>query len=89
MRVAFFEIKNWEKSYFKKKLKGHVLKLFAVTLNLENVNEIKDFDAVSVFVYSKVDAQIIAALPNLTGGDKVHGIRPYRLRSVQRKENYR
>ena len=65
MRVAFFEIKNWEKSYFKKKLKGHVLKFFAVTLNLENVNEIKDFDAVSVFVYSKVDAQIIAALPNL------------------------
>ena len=65
MRVAFFEIKKWEKSYFKKKLKGHVLKFFAVTLNRENVNEIKDFDAVSVFVYSKVDAQIIAALPNL------------------------
>ena len=65
MRVAFFEIKNWEKSYFKKKLKGHVLKFFAETLNLENVNEIKDFDVVSVFVYSKVDAQIIAALPNL------------------------
>ena len=65
MRVAFFEIKNWEKNYFKKKLKGHVLKFFAVTLNRENVNEIKDFDAVSVFVYSKVDVQIIAALPNL------------------------
>ena len=65
MRVAFFEMKNWEKNYFKKKLKGHMLKFFAEKLNLENANEIKDFDAVSVFVYSKVDAQIIAALPNL------------------------
>jgi len=65
MRVAFFEMKNWEKNYFKKKLKGHMLKFFAEKLNLENVNEIKDFDAVSVFVYSKVDVQIIAALPNL------------------------
>ena len=65
MRVAFFEMKNWEKNYFKKKLKGHMLKFFAEKLNLENVNEIKDFDAVSVFVYSKVDAQIIASLPNL------------------------
>ena len=65
MRVAFFEMKNWEKNYFKKKLKGHMLKFFAETLNLGNVNEIKDFDAVSVFVYSKVDAQIVAALPNL------------------------
>ena len=65
MRVAFFEMKNWEKNYFKKKLKGHMLKFFAEKLNLENANEIKDFDAVSVFVYSKVDTQIIAALPNL------------------------
>ena len=65
MRVAFFEMKNWEKNYFKKKLKGHMLKFFAETLNLGNVNAIKDFDAVSVFVYSKVDAQIVAALPNL------------------------
>jgi D-lactate dehydrogenase len=65
MRVAFFEMKNWEKNYFKKKLKGHMLKFFAEKLNLENVNEIKDFDAVSVFVYSKIDAQIVASLPNL------------------------
>lgn len=65
MRVAFFEMKNWEKNYFKRKLKDHMLKFFAETLNLENMNEIKDFDAVSVFVYSKVDAQIIASLPNL------------------------
>lgn len=65
MRVALFEINNWEKNYFKKKLKGHVLKFFTETLNMENVNEIKDFDAASVFVYSKIDAQTIASLPNL------------------------
>ena len=65
MKIAFFETNNWERSYFKKKLKGHVLRFFAETLSLENVNEIKDFDAISVFVYSKIDARIIDALPNL------------------------
>jgi len=42
-----------------------MLKFFAETLNMENVSEIKDFDVVSVFVYSKVDAHIIESLSDL------------------------
>jgi D-lactate dehydrogenase len=32
---------------------------------LENAPEIKDFDAVSVFIYSKIDEKIIREIPNL------------------------
>jgi len=65
MRIAFFEIKDWEKRYFRRRLKGHVLKFFDGTLSLENVPEIKDFDVVSVFIYSKIDKQVISGLTDL------------------------
>ena len=34
-------------------------------LSLENAQQIKDFDAVSVFIYSKIDEQVIREIPNL------------------------
>jgi D-lactate dehydrogenase len=65
MRIAFFEVKEMEEEYLKKKLDGHVLKFSNEKLNLENVPQIKDFDSVSVFIYSKIDEQIIQEIPNL------------------------
>ncbi len=65
MRIAFFEVENWEEKYLKKKLNGHILKFSNGKLNLENAPQIKDFDAVSVFIYSKIDEQIIRKIPNL------------------------
>lgn len=65
MKVAFFEIKNWETKYFKKKLKSETLKFFPEPLTSENAGEVRDFDAISVFVYSKIDAPTIVSLPNL------------------------
>lgn len=65
MKVAFFEIKNWEINYFKKQLKTDMLRFSPEPLTAENASHISDFDAVSVFVYSKIDAQLIKSLPNL------------------------
>jgi D-lactate dehydrogenase len=65
MRIAFFEVKELEEEYLKKKLDGHILKFSNEKLSLENVPQIKDFDSVSVFIYSKIDEQIIQAIPNL------------------------
>ena len=65
MKIAFFEVEDWEEEYLKKKLNGHVLKFSNEKLNLENAPQIKDFDAVSVFIYSKIDEQIIREIPNL------------------------
>jgi D-lactate dehydrogenase len=65
MRIAFFEVKDWEEEYLKKRLDGHLLKFSAEKLSLENTQQIKDSDAVSVFIYSKIDEQIIREIPNL------------------------
>jgi D-lactate dehydrogenase len=65
MRIAFFEVEEWEEEYLKGKLNGHQLKFSNEKLSLENAAQIKDFDAFSVFIYSKIDEQIIQAIPNL------------------------
>jgi D-lactate dehydrogenase len=65
MRIAFFEVNGWEEKYLKNKLKGHFLKFSKEALNSENAQQIKDFEAVSVFIYSKVDEQTIQEIPAL------------------------
>ena len=65
MRISFFEVEEWEEEYLKKKLSGHQLKFSNEKLSLENAQQIKDFDALSVFIYSKIDEQIIREIPNL------------------------
>jgi D-lactate dehydrogenase len=65
MRIVFFEVSSWERNYLKKRIKDNFLKFYNETLGLENVEEVKDFDAVSVFIYSKIDKEVIRNLPNL------------------------
>jgi len=65
MKIAFFEIKGWEKKYLKNKLKGHSLEFYNEPLSLENVKRAKSFDIISVFIYSKITGQIIRKLPKL------------------------
>jgi D-lactate dehydrogenase len=65
MRIAFFEVDHREEKYLKNKLKGHFLKFSKEALNSENAQQIKDYDAVSVFVYSTVDAQSVQKIPRL------------------------
>ena len=65
MRIAFFEVEAWEEKYLKKKLNVHQLTFSNEKLSLENAAQIKDFDALSVFIYSKIDEQIIQEIPNL------------------------
>ncbi len=65
MRIIFFEIKGWEKSFLKRNLKGHYLEFYGEQLNLENAKKAKDFDAISIFIYSKMDSQTLENLPKL------------------------
>jgi D-lactate dehydrogenase len=65
MRIAFFEVKDWEEEYLKKRLGSHLLNFSSEKLSLETAQQIKDSDAVSVFIYSKIDEQIIREIPNL------------------------
>lgn len=65
MNIAFFEAKDWEKSILKSRLKSHRLKFYASPLSSENLKDIRDCDAVSVFICSKVSKEVISALPKL------------------------
>ncbi len=65
MKIAFFEIEGWEKKYLKNKLKTHTLEFFKEPLNKDNAQKIKNFDIISVFIYSKINKQIIKKLPKL------------------------
>lgn len=65
VKIAFFEIHEWEIAELKKSIKGHTLKFYSEALTPENAGEIKDFDVVSVFIYSKINADVLAKLPNL------------------------
>ena len=65
MKIAFFEVSGWEVPVLKAKLRKHSMKFFSEPLTLENVNFAKGFDIVSVFIYSKVTAEVIHKLPRL------------------------
>jgi D-lactate dehydrogenase len=64
-KLAFFEIEDWEKKYIKSKLKKHELKFFNERLNKKNIKEIKDFDIVSVFIYSYINKNLLTKLSKL------------------------
>jgi D-lactate dehydrogenase len=65
MRINSFEVEDWEEEYLKKRLNGHLLKFSREKLSLDNVQQTKDSDAVSVFIYSKIDDQILQEIPKL------------------------
>jgi len=65
MKIIFFELKGWEKSYLEKRVKKHLLEFDSDQLDFENVKKAKDFDIVSVFIYSKIDKRILQKLPKL------------------------
>jgi len=65
MKIAFFEIKGWEKPFLRRGLKGHTIEFFNDPLNAQNVELVKDFDIVSVFIYSFINAEILKKLTNL------------------------
>jgi len=66
MKIAFFEMKEkWEEEYIKKNLKGHSLYFFEQELDKFDLNKTKDFDIISVFIYSNVTKEIVSKLKDV------------------------
>lgn len=65
LHIAFFELEDWEMDYLKSALPNVKLKLFRDKLVNDNVKEILDCDAIGVFIYSKINKEILDKLPNL------------------------
>lgn len=66
MKIAFFEILEQEKKdYFSQNLTGHELEFFDCPLDENFIPDHTDFEAISVFVCSKVNPTVIDAFPDL------------------------
>lgn len=65
MKIAFFEVEDWEENYLKEKLKGNQLSFFKDVLNEKNVETVNDADIISVFIYSKINKNLLDKLKKL------------------------
>lgn len=63
MKIAFFEIKDEEKEFFSKNLKGYEVEFYTEPIDKIAVIP-KNWDIVSVFINSKID-KVLDNLPNL------------------------
>ncbi|WP_457595288.1 NAD(P)-dependent oxidoreductase [Hydrogenimonas sp.] len=64
MKIAFYETKPEEKAFFSSRLKGHDLTFSDRTIN-DALTAESDFEAVSVFVHSRIDERVLSLLPKL------------------------
>ncbi|MBI2633169.1 MAG: hydroxyacid dehydrogenase [Parcubacteria group bacterium] len=65
MKIAFFEIEEWEKEYLRAKLVGDELSFYAEKLDKDHIPQQLDAEVVSVFVGSKIDAAVLSALQSV------------------------
>lgn len=69
MKIYFFGVENWEKLHLERQLKNfEVSGEFYFTndaINRHNASDYKDAEIISIFIYSKIDREVIDKLPNL------------------------
>ncbi len=65
MKIAFFELEEWEKDYIQQNLKEWQLEFIDGTLTRETAAKAKYCDAAAVFIYSKIDKAVLEKLPKL------------------------
>lgn len=64
-KIAFFELEQWEKEYLKDRLKNYELVFVDDHLNEGNAVQIKNADAIGIFIYSSVNRKVLEKLPAL------------------------
>jgi D-lactate dehydrogenase len=65
MKIAFFEVEDWERDYLKERLPGHELRFYRNTLDAAGAGEVKDVEVLSVFIYSPINKAVLEQLPQL------------------------
>jgi len=65
MKIAFFEVQDEEKEVFRKVFREHELFFSRERLNLENVEKVKDYEAVSIFIYSNINSSLLDKMSKL------------------------
>lgn len=62
MKVAWFDTEEWERQYLKDKTQDIEVSFFEESLTAETVEKAEGFDAVTVFVNSELDSEVIKSL---------------------------
>ncbi|MFB6191558.1 MAG: NAD(P)-dependent oxidoreductase [Candidatus Nanohaloarchaea archaeon] len=62
MEVAWFDTDGWEEEYFKGRDTGMDIDFYDQPLDSENVEKAEGYDAVSVFVTSRIDEEVVQQL---------------------------
>jgi D-lactate dehydrogenase len=65
MNIVFFEIEDWEQTFFKKSLKEHQLTFHKEKLTLSNFQLAESAAIISVFINSKIDNELLLKLDKL------------------------
>jgi len=66
MKTAIFEVEDWEADTFSAlDSEDHDVECVPVPLTAENASEFADAQVISTFIYSSLDADVLAQLPNL------------------------
>jgi D-lactate dehydrogenase len=65
VKIAFFEVQDWEEPLLKQGFGGDEVQFFSDALTVNNVEQVRDIEALSVFIYSTVNADLLAKLPHL------------------------
>ncbi|MEW6226941.1 MAG: hydroxyacid dehydrogenase [Bacillota bacterium] len=65
MKIAFFEVEKWEKDRFRARLREVETVFFGDTVQEVDLGEIKDAEALCVFIYSRITKDVLAVLPKL------------------------
>ncbi|MFT6765587.1 MAG: D-lactate dehydrogenase [Alteromonas naphthalenivorans] len=64
-RITFYEVEPWMEIYLKEKLSKHTLSFVAHPLSDKTVSHAKKADIIAVFIYSKLDKNLMCELPNV------------------------
>ncbi|MFW5783893.1 MAG: hydroxyacid dehydrogenase, partial [Spirochaetota bacterium] len=62
MEIVVFEVEEWERECFKELSDGHHVTFVREPLTAANVDGYRDAEVISVFIYSKVSAEVLAKL---------------------------
>lgn len=65
MRIAFFEVQDWEEEKLRQEFSADEIVFFRDSLKFEHLAEIRECEILSVFIHSEVTREVLNALPQL------------------------
>lgn len=65
MKIAFFEVEDWQRDYLKTKLSAFESSFFAEPLSLDNISSAVGCPIISPFIYSQINKDVLQKLPDL------------------------